>query len=187
MVCWSFLLLSWRAGPSHSIKQINIGSIKVLNFCISLQPFSLDKVFPEQSNMFQMCDHQNHDQVTRPYVDRKCCNIFLPRIEQSFFLSYSQQKEYRKDYEESIKGRNLTGLEVTPALLHVKYATKIASEVWPCWSLLSFLIQIIELTPLTNVFFLPFSPPPNIVSCKLGSSLVLRHNVLSVLILLIFK
>ncbi|XP_030181553.1 nebulin isoform X22 [Lynx canadensis] len=37
-------------------------------------------------------------------------------------------KEYRKDYEESIKGRNLTGLEVTPALLHVKYATKIASE-----------------------------------------------------------
>ncbi|XP_011843236.1 PREDICTED: nebulin isoform X2 [Mandrillus leucophaeus] len=37
-------------------------------------------------------------------------------------------KEYRKDYEESIKGRNLTGLEVMPALLHVKYATKIASE-----------------------------------------------------------
>ncbi|XP_008564594.1 PREDICTED: nebulin [Galeopterus variegatus] len=37
-------------------------------------------------------------------------------------------KEYRKDYEESIKGRNLTGLEITPALLHVKYATKIASE-----------------------------------------------------------
>ncbi|XP_065787598.1 nebulin isoform X1 [Muntiacus reevesi] len=37
-------------------------------------------------------------------------------------------KEYRKEYEETIKGRNLTGLEVTPALLHVKYATKIASE-----------------------------------------------------------
>ncbi|XP_068401220.1 nebulin isoform X1 [Eschrichtius robustus] len=37
-------------------------------------------------------------------------------------------KEYKKDYEESIKGRNLIGLEVTPALLHVKYATKIASE-----------------------------------------------------------
>ncbi|XP_032211438.1 nebulin isoform X9 [Mustela erminea] len=37
-------------------------------------------------------------------------------------------KEYRRDYEESIKGRNLTGLEVTPALIHVKYATKIASE-----------------------------------------------------------
>uniref|UniRef100_A0A8C9B2P9 Nebulin n=1 Tax=Prolemur simus TaxID=1328070 RepID=A0A8C9B2P9_PROSS len=37
-------------------------------------------------------------------------------------------KEYRRDYDESIKGRNLTGLEVTPALLHVKYATKIASE-----------------------------------------------------------
>eukprot|EP00070_Physeter_catodon_P026748 XP_028333642.1 nebulin isoform X7 [Physeter catodon] len=37
-------------------------------------------------------------------------------------------KEYKKDYEESIKGRNLIGLEVTPALLHVKHATKIASE-----------------------------------------------------------
>ncbi|XP_038607548.1 nebulin [Tachyglossus aculeatus] len=37
-------------------------------------------------------------------------------------------KEYRKEYEESIKGRNLTGLEITPSLLHVKYATKIASE-----------------------------------------------------------
>uniref|UniRef100_A0A8C0V4L4 Nebulin n=1 Tax=Cyanistes caeruleus TaxID=156563 RepID=A0A8C0V4L4_CYACU len=38
------------------------------------------------------------------------------------------EKEYRKDFEESMKGRNLTGLEVTPSLLHVKYATKIASE-----------------------------------------------------------
>ncbi|XP_067405578.1 nebulin isoform X28 [Emydura macquarii macquarii] len=38
------------------------------------------------------------------------------------------EKEYKKDYEESIKGRNLTGLEITPSLLHVKYATKIASE-----------------------------------------------------------
>uniref|UniRef100_A0A8C8SSE3 Nebulin n=1 Tax=Pelusios castaneus TaxID=367368 RepID=A0A8C8SSE3_9SAUR len=38
------------------------------------------------------------------------------------------QKEYKKDYEESIKGRNLAGLEITPSLLHVKYATKIASE-----------------------------------------------------------
>ncbi|XP_026553012.1 nebulin [Pseudonaja textilis] len=38
------------------------------------------------------------------------------------------EKEYKKDFEESIKGRNLTGLEVTPSLLHVKYATKIASE-----------------------------------------------------------
>ncbi|XP_015265715.1 PREDICTED: nebulin [Gekko japonicus] len=37
-------------------------------------------------------------------------------------------KEYKKDFEESIKGRNLTGLEITPSLLHVKYATKIASE-----------------------------------------------------------
>ncbi|XP_007894515.2 nebulin isoform X24 [Callorhinchus milii] len=37
-------------------------------------------------------------------------------------------KEYRKDFEESIKGRNLTGLEITPAMLHARYATKIACE-----------------------------------------------------------
>lgn len=28
-----------------------------------------------------------------------------------------------------MKGRNLSGLEVTPAMLHVRHATKIASEV----------------------------------------------------------
>ncbi|XP_046903110.1 nebulin isoform X4 [Hypomesus transpacificus] len=38
------------------------------------------------------------------------------------------QKDYKKDYEESIKGKNLSGLEVTPAMLHVRHATKIASE-----------------------------------------------------------
>uniref|UniRef100_A0A3B3ZNY5 SH3 domain-containing protein n=1 Tax=Periophthalmus magnuspinnatus TaxID=409849 RepID=A0A3B3ZNY5_9GOBI len=38
------------------------------------------------------------------------------------------QKDYRKDYEESMKGRNLSGLEETPAMLHVRHATKIASE-----------------------------------------------------------
>ncbi|XP_048862161.1 nebulin-like isoform X36 [Brienomyrus brachyistius] len=38
------------------------------------------------------------------------------------------QKNYKKDFEESIKGRNLSGLEVTPAMLYVRHATKIASE-----------------------------------------------------------
>lgn len=28
-----------------------------------------------------------------------------------------------------MKGRNLAGLEITPAMLHVRHATKIASEV----------------------------------------------------------
>ncbi|GCC41946.1 hypothetical protein chiPu_0025622, partial [Chiloscyllium punctatum] len=37
-------------------------------------------------------------------------------------------KEYKKDLEEHIKGRNLSGLEITPAMLHVKYATKIGCE-----------------------------------------------------------
>ncbi|CAB1347036.1 unnamed protein product [Coregonus sp. 'balchen'] len=32
------------------------------------------------------------------------------------------------EYEESIKRKNLSGLEVTPAMLHVRHATKIASE-----------------------------------------------------------
>ncbi|XP_063285587.1 nebulin isoform X19 [Pelobates fuscus] len=38
------------------------------------------------------------------------------------------EKEYKKDFEECCKGRNLTGLEVTPSMLHVRHATKIASE-----------------------------------------------------------
>uniref|UniRef100_A0A8C5PGL3 Nebulin n=1 Tax=Leptobrachium leishanense TaxID=445787 RepID=A0A8C5PGL3_9ANUR len=38
------------------------------------------------------------------------------------------EKEYKKDLEECIKGRNLTGLEVTPSMLHVRYATKIGCE-----------------------------------------------------------
>ncbi|XP_061774185.1 nebulin isoform X7 [Nerophis ophidion] len=38
------------------------------------------------------------------------------------------EKEYKKDFEESMKGKNLSGLEVTPAMLHVRHATKIASE-----------------------------------------------------------
>ncbi|KAM9710382.1 nebulin isoform 25-T26 [Menidia menidia] len=38
------------------------------------------------------------------------------------------QKDYRKDFEESMRGKNLSGLEVTPAMIHVRHATKIASE-----------------------------------------------------------
>ncbi|XP_069081294.1 nebulin isoform X8 [Pleurodeles waltl] len=38
------------------------------------------------------------------------------------------EKEYKKDFEESMKGKNLSGLEVTPALVHARHATKIASE-----------------------------------------------------------
>ncbi|XP_064874741.1 nebulin-like isoform X6 [Oncorhynchus nerka] len=37
-------------------------------------------------------------------------------------------KDYHKEYEESIKGKNLSGLEVTLAMLHVRHATKIANE-----------------------------------------------------------
>ncbi|XP_015251994.1 PREDICTED: nebulin isoform X21 [Cyprinodon variegatus] len=38
------------------------------------------------------------------------------------------QKDYKKDFEESMRGKNLSGLEVTPAMIHVRHATKIASE-----------------------------------------------------------
>ncbi|XP_075887078.1 nebulin isoform X12 [Nelusetta ayraudi] len=38
------------------------------------------------------------------------------------------QKDYKRDFEESMRGKNLSGLEVTPAMLHVRHATKIASE-----------------------------------------------------------
>ncbi|KAG7276422.1 hypothetical protein CRUP_007482 [Coryphaenoides rupestris] len=38
------------------------------------------------------------------------------------------QRDYRRDYEEGMRGKNLSGLEVTPAMLHVRHATKIASE-----------------------------------------------------------
>ncbi|XP_052378702.1 nebulin-like isoform X4 [Oncorhynchus keta] len=37
-------------------------------------------------------------------------------------------KDYHKEYDESIKGKNLSGLEVTLAMLHVRHATKIANE-----------------------------------------------------------
>uniref|UniRef100_A0A671PN67 Nebulin-like n=1 Tax=Sinocyclocheilus anshuiensis TaxID=1608454 RepID=A0A671PN67_9TELE len=38
------------------------------------------------------------------------------------------QKEYKKDFEMTMKGKNLSGLEVTPAMMHVRHATKIISE-----------------------------------------------------------
>ncbi|XP_070771377.1 nebulin [Enoplosus armatus] len=38
------------------------------------------------------------------------------------------QKDYKKDFEEHMRGKNLSGLEVTPSMLHVRHATKIASE-----------------------------------------------------------
>ncbi|XP_034002993.1 nebulin isoform X11 [Trematomus bernacchii] len=38
------------------------------------------------------------------------------------------QKDYKKDYEENMRGRNLSSLEVTPAMTHVRHATQIMSE-----------------------------------------------------------
>ncbi|XP_077393753.1 nebulin [Festucalex cinctus] len=38
------------------------------------------------------------------------------------------QKDYKKDFEETMRGKNLSGLEVTPAMIHVRHATKIVSE-----------------------------------------------------------
>ncbi|KAI4788154.1 hypothetical protein KUCAC02_036038, partial [Chaenocephalus aceratus] len=38
------------------------------------------------------------------------------------------QKDYKKDFEENMRGRNLSSLEVTPAMTHVRHATQIMSE-----------------------------------------------------------
>ncbi|XP_067372352.1 nebulin isoform X7 [Channa argus] len=38
------------------------------------------------------------------------------------------QKDYKRDFEENMRGKNLSGLEVTPSMIHVRHATKIASE-----------------------------------------------------------
>ncbi|XP_078260444.1 nebulin [Rhinoraja longicauda] len=51
--------------------------------------------------------------------------VYLTAMESQHMQS---EKEYKKDLEEHIKGRNLSGLEITPAMLHVRYATKIGCE-----------------------------------------------------------
>ncbi|XP_078408689.1 nebulin isoform X2 [Cetorhinus maximus] len=51
--------------------------------------------------------------------------VYLTAMETQHMQS---EKEYKKDLEEHIKGRNLTGLEITPSMLHAKYATKIGCE-----------------------------------------------------------
>ncbi|XP_038645940.1 nebulin isoform X4 [Scyliorhinus canicula] len=51
--------------------------------------------------------------------------VYLTAMETQHMQS---EKEYKKDLEEHIKGRNLSGLEITPSMLHVKYATKIICE-----------------------------------------------------------
>ncbi|XP_048454774.1 nebulin [Rhincodon typus] len=51
--------------------------------------------------------------------------VYITAVETQHMQS---EKEYKKDLEEHIKGRNLSGLEITPAMLHVKYATKIGCE-----------------------------------------------------------
>ncbi|KAJ4921939.1 hypothetical protein JOQ06_021532 [Pogonophryne albipinna] len=40
----------------------------------------------------------------------------------------SSTKDYKKDFEENMRGRNLSSLEVTPAMIHVRHATQIMSE-----------------------------------------------------------
>lgn len=53
-----------------------------------------------------------------------------------------------------MKGKNLSGLEVTPAMLHVRHATKIASEV----TVGPFYIR--ALLPTLVIILRPPSSPP---------------------------
>lgn len=54
-----------------------------------------------------------------------------------------------------MKGKNLSGLEVTPAMLHVRHATKIASEVtvgpFHTPVLLSILVILLKTPPSPSV------------------------------------
>ncbi|XP_056205136.1 nebulin [Falco biarmicus] len=86
----------------------------------------------EQVHLREASELQSHVKYREKYEKEKGkpmldfeTPIYLTAKESQLMQS---EKEYKKDFEESIKGRNLTGLEITPSLLHVKYATKIASE-----------------------------------------------------------
>uniref|UniRef100_A0A3Q3KZB5 Nebulette n=1 Tax=Mastacembelus armatus TaxID=205130 RepID=A0A3Q3KZB5_9TELE len=66
----------------------------------------------------------------------KCCflswlALLVPGSKPNFKLHLSLQKEYRKDLEQEVKGRGLSGvgLEETPELLRVKKANQILNQV----------------------------------------------------------
>ncbi|XP_028847822.1 nebulin isoform X4 [Denticeps clupeoides] len=87
---------------------------------------------PEQLHLKEASELQSHVKYKEKYEKEKGkamldfeTPVYVTAKEAQHLQS---QKDYRRDFEESMKGKNLSGLEVTPAMLHVRHATKIASE-----------------------------------------------------------
>ncbi|XP_048095566.1 nebulin isoform X15 [Alosa alosa] len=87
---------------------------------------------PEQLHLKEASELQSHVKYKEKYEKEKgkaMLDFETPTYVTAKEAQHMQsQKDYRKDYEESVKGKNLSGLEITPAMLHVRHATKIASE-----------------------------------------------------------
>uniref|UniRef100_A0A4W5P4G9 Nebulin n=1 Tax=Hucho hucho TaxID=62062 RepID=A0A4W5P4G9_9TELE len=87
---------------------------------------------PEQLHHKEASELQSHVKYKEKYEKAKgkaMLDFETPTYVTAKEAQHMQSaKDYHKDYEESIKGKNLSGLEVTPAMLHVRHATKIASE-----------------------------------------------------------
>ncbi|XP_029558219.1 nebulin isoform X18 [Salmo trutta] len=87
---------------------------------------------PEQLHHKEASELQSHVKYKEKYEKAKgkaMLDFETPTYVTAKEAQHMQSaKDYHKEYEESIKGKNLSGLEVTPAMLHVRHATKIASE-----------------------------------------------------------
>nr|XP_057937782.1 nebulin isoform X5 [Doryrhamphus excisus] len=87
---------------------------------------------PEQLHHKEASELQSHVKYKEKYEKEKgkaMLDFETPTYVTAKEAQHMQsQKDYKKDFEESMRGKNLSGLEVTPAMIHVRHATKIASE-----------------------------------------------------------
>ncbi|XP_076858822.1 nebulin isoform X4 [Brachyhypopomus gauderio] len=87
---------------------------------------------PEQLHLKEASDLQSHVKYKEKYEKERgkaMLDFETPTYVSAKEAQHMQsQKDYKRDFEESMKGKNLSGLEVTPAMIHVRHATKIASE-----------------------------------------------------------
>ncbi|XP_052378723.1 nebulin-like isoform X25 [Oncorhynchus keta] len=87
---------------------------------------------PEQLHHKEASELQSHVKYKEKYEKAKgkaMLDFETPTYVTAKEAQHMQSaKDYHKEYDESIKGKNLSGLEVTLAMLHVRHATKIANE-----------------------------------------------------------
>nr|XP_046224179.1 nebulin-like isoform X2 [Oncorhynchus gorbuscha] len=87
---------------------------------------------PEQLHHKEASELQSHVKYKEKYEKAKgkaMLDFETPTYVTAKEAQHMQSaKDYHKEYEESIKGKSLSGLEVTLAMLHVRHATKIANE-----------------------------------------------------------